>query len=58
MTMTKSNMNLDRGGVAYGAPVLKVFSVSTEKGFASSPDPKYDWTNGALGDDVWNDVLS
>lgn len=56
--MTKSNMNLDRGGVAYGAPVLKVFSVSTEKGFASSPDPEYDWTDGALGDYVWNDVLS
>lgn len=56
--MTKSNMNLDREGVAYGAPVLKVFSVSTEKGFAASPGAERDWTDGALGDDVWNDVLS
>ena len=56
MTMTKSNMNLDRGRVAYGAPVLKVFSVSTEKGFASSPDPEYDWTDGILNDDDWNHV--
>lgn len=54
--MTKSNMNLDRGRVAYGAPVLKVFSVSTEKGFASSPDPEYDWTDGILNDDDWNHV--
>lgn len=58
MTMTKSNMNLDRGGVAYSAPVLKIFSVSTEKGFAASPGAERDWTYGALGDDVWNDVLS
>lgn len=55
--MTKSNMNLDRG-VAYGAPVLKIFSVSTEKGFAASPGAERDWTDGPLGDDVWNDVLS
>lgn len=58
MTMTKSNMNLDRVGVAYGAPVLKVFSVSTEKGFAASEGAERDWTDGALSDDVWNDVLS
>lgn len=57
MTMTKSNMNLDRG-VAYSTPVLKIFSVSTEIGFAASPGAKRDWTDGALGDDVWNDVLS
>lgn len=57
MTMTKSNMNLDRG-VAYSTPVLKIFSVSTEIGFAASPGAERDWTGGALGDDVWNDVLS
>lgn len=58
MTMTKSNMNLDREGVAYSTPVLKIFSVSTEIGFAASPGAERDWTDGALGDDVWNDVLS
>lgn len=56
--MTKSNMNLDRGVVAYSTPVLKIFSVSTEIGFAASPGAERDWTDGALGDDVWNDVLS
>lgn len=56
--MTKSNMNLDRGGIAYSTPVLKIFSVSTEIGFAASPGAERDWTDGALGDDVWNDVLS
>ena len=42
----------------YESPVFDCITMAAEKGFAASPDPEYDWTNGALGDDVWNDVLS
>lgn len=54
--MTKSDIGFDRAGVGYSAPAFRIISVKAEKGFASSPDPEYDWTNGILNDDDWNHV--
>lgn len=55
--MTKSDIGFDRGGgVGYSAPAFRIISVKAEKGFASSPDSEYDWTDGILNDDDWNHV--
>lgn len=42
------------GGKEYDSPVLEVFGINVENGFAQTTLP--DWSDGTM-DDEWNDVF-